>query len=491
MDSALVIGAGIGGLAAAGRLARAGYEVTVFEKSGRPGGRTNVVETDGFRFDTGPTLFLMQEIFQQTYADLGERMEDYLDLIRMDPTYQVHFHDGSKLLLTADLLRMREQLNTFERGSFEAYTRFLSEGHRHYHASLERFVGRNFRSIFEYLSLANIPMIVHLKALNKHYANVSSYFKDPRLRAAFTFQNMYLGVSPYDALATYSLLQYTELAEGVWFPRGGMYRVIESLASIVEKLGVQFRYNTPVARIKVDGNRATGVVLEHDEFVPGNLVVANADLPYVYRSMLPDNGMVRRLDQLKYTSSALMFYWGVRGDVDPLLPHNVFLADHRYRESFTSIFRDLTLPEPPSIYIHVPSKIDPTCVPPGHSSLMVLVPVGHINEKKPQDWDQLRQRAREAVLDTLAKLGLGDISDRIVSEATLGPPDYQAMNLAKGSAFGLSHNFLQVGYLRPKNRHDHYGNLYFAGASTHPGTGLPMVLLSAQLTVERILQEQR
>lgn len=490
MKTALVLGAGIGGLAAAGRLARAGYRVTLLERSSRPGGRTGRIETDGFRFDTGPTLFLMPDVFAQTYADLGERMEDHLDLVRLDPTYRVHFDDDTTLDLTGDLVQMRRQLDAMEPGAFAAYLRFLHEGYRHYSISLDRFVGRNFRSLAEFFSPANLPLIVQLKALEKHYRNTARYFRDARLRAAFSFQNMYLGVSPFDALATYSLLQYTELGEGVWFPRGGMYRVIESLATIATGLGVDIRYNAPVAQIVVQGKRATGARLENGEVLQADVVVANADLPYVYRNLLPDDGTAARLERKKFTSSALMFYWGVRGAVAPLLPHNVFLAEGRYRESFERIFRDLTLPDQPSFYVHVPTQIDAEFAPAGDSCLMVLVPVGHINEQRPQDWAALRARARTAVLEKLAGLGLRDLEGRIVTEAEIGPPEYQAMNLVKGSAFGLSHNFMQVGYFRPHNRHAHYGNLYFASASTHPGTGLPIVLLSARLTVERILQEQ-
>lgn len=490
MSSAIVIGAGIGGLATAARLAHAGYDVTVLEKSSSPGGRANIIEKDGFRFDTGPTLFLMPEVFRQTFASVGERMDDHLELVRLDPTYRVHFHDSSFIDLTSDLVLMRERLDAIEPGSFGAYLSFLSEGYRHYYVSLDRFVGRNFRNILEYFSPANLPLIVQLKALMKHYANTSNYFRDQKLRAAFSFQNMYLGVSPYDALATYSLLQYAELAEGIWFPRGGMYRAIEALESIAKGLGAHFHYNTPVQAIEVDGTRATGVLLDNGERIQADVLVANADLPYVYSDLLPHDGTSAYLNKLKYTSSALMFYWGVKGTTEQLLPHNVFLADHQYRQSFDRIFRDLTMPDDPSFYVHVPSSIDASTAPDGDSALMILVPVGHLNDEKSQDWDGLRQRARTTVITMLEKLGVSNLNDRIVCETTLGPPDYLKMNLAKGSAFGLSHNFWQVGYLRPHNRHVRYGNLYFAGASTHPGTGLPIVLLSAQLAVERILQEQ-
>ena len=492
MTSVAVIGAGIGGLAAAARLARQGFQVTVYEKSGQPGGRAGRIEQDGFRFDTGPTLFLMPEVFANTYAALGERLEDHLELVRLDPTYRVHFHDDSTLDLSSNLESMRRRLDAIEPGSFEHFLRFMSEGYKHYNLSLKHFVGRNFTSLPEYFAPKNLPLLFSLKALVKHAANTARYFKDPRLQAAFSFQNMYLGLSPYDAPATFSLLQYTELADGVWFPRGGMYRVIESLAGIAEGLGVHFRYHSPVERIDVSGGRTTGITLAGGRRIPADIVIANADLPYVYSHLLPDDGSAARLAAKKFTSSALMFYWGVMGERSPqLLHHNVFLADHRYRASFDSIFRDHTLPEEPSFYICAPTRTDPTFAPPEGDSLMALVPVGHIDESRPQDWAALEQRARRTIFERLSALGVENLEERIVFEAKWGPPYYQdELNLAKGAAFGLSHNFTQVGYLRPHNRHPRYRNLYFAGASTHPGTGLPIVLLSAQLAVERILSEQ-
>lgn len=492
MSLALVIGAGIGGLATAARLARAGYRVTVLEKGARPGGRASVLDQQGFRFDTGPTLFLMPEVFAETYTALGQRMEDHLDLVRLDPTYRVHFHDGTTLDLTSDLHYMRLQLEAIEPGAFQAFLRFMAEGYWHYHLSLKHFVGRNFSSLLDYFSPANLPLILRLKALVKHHTNLTRYFHDPRLQAAFSFQNMYLGLSPYDAPATYSLLQYTELAHGVWFPRGGLIRVIESLAAIAEGLGVCFHYNTPVAQINLEGSQATGVTLTDGEQLRADVIIANADLPYIYANLLPDDGTATRLLKKKYTSSTLMFYWGVTGErPKALLHHNVFLADHRYRESFDRIFRDLTLPDEPSFYVCAPTRTDPSFAPSEGDSLMVLVPVGHLNEQQPQNWPMLQQRAREAVLARLSALGLTNLDKHIVFEATMGPQDYQhRLNLMKGAAFGLSHNFTQVGYLRPHNRHPRYRNLYFVGASTHPGTGLPIVLISARLVTERILKEQ-
>lgn len=487
--TALVVGAGIGGIAAAARLARQGYRVTVLEKNGNAGGRCNQFTRDGHRFDVGPTLFLMPEVFAETYAALGKRMEDELDLRRIDPTYAVRFDDGVQISLTSDMNSMQRQLEEIERGSFRGLMRYLAEGDLHYHLSLERFVGRNFYSYPDYFSLQNLPLLFRLKALVKHYENIGHYFHDPHLKAAFTFQNMYLGLSPFDAPATFSLLQYTELAGGVWYPLGGLYRVAASLAGLAEAAGVEFKYNTPVKQIEVDGNRATGVVLADGSRLAADVVIANADLPYVYRELLPDRAEADRLERLKYTCSALMFYWGVDKEYPQVKMHNVFLSGD-YRASFDSIFRGYSLPDQPSFYVHAPTRTDPSAAPAGADSLFVLVPVGHINPAVDQDWEDLQHKGRAAVLRRLKEIGVDDLEEHIKFEVAYTPRDWLTRyNLAKGAGFSLSHNFMQVGYLRPRNRHARYRNLYFVGGSTHPGTGLPIVLISARLTTERILKE--
>ncbi len=487
--AALVIGAGIGGIVAAARLAREGYQVTVLEKTSTPGGRCNQFTLAGHRFDVGPTLFLMPEIFAETYAALGTRMEDELDLRRIDPTYAVRFDDGTQLSLTSDMHAMQTQLEAIEPGSFGGLMRYLAEGHLHYHTSLARFVGRNFYSLLDYFSLKNLPLLFQLKALVKHYDNIGHYFRDPHLKAAFTFQNMYLGLSPYDAPATFSLLQYTEMAGGVWYPMGGLYRVIETLTALAEAQGVQFLYDTPVQRIEVAGNRATGVLLADGTRRTADVIIANADLPYVYRELLPDAAEADRLERLKYTCSAIMFYWGVDQEYPQLGTHNVFLAGD-YRASFDRIFKDHTLPDQPSFYVHTPARVDPTAAPAGQDTLFVLVPVGHLDERSPQDWEALTAQARRAVLRRLEQMGVHGLEQHIKFQVAYTPRDWLSLyNLAKGAAFSLSHNFMQVGYLRPQNRHRHYRNLYFVGGSTHPGTGLPIILISARLTTERILKE--
>jgi phytoene desaturase len=488
--TALVIGAGLGGIVTAARLAQAGFSVKVVEKQDAPGGRCSQLIRDGHRFDIGATLFLMPEVFAETYHALGEKMEDHLELHRIDPTYRIRFEDDTQISLTSNLNSMEAQLEAIEPGSFGGLLRYLVEGYESYHLCLQRFVGRNFYHWTDYFSVQNLPLLIKLKALVKHYDNIGNYFHDPHLKAAFSFQNMYLGLSPFDAPATYSLVQYTELAEGVWYPIGGIYSVIESLTSIAEKYGVSFMFNTPVKQIEIVENRATGVLLQNGSRISADVIVANADLPYVYSHLLPESTVAHKLEHLKYTCSAVMFYWGVDKVYPQLDTHNVFLADD-YRTSFDRIFNDHLLPDQPSFYVHAPARTDPSAAPFGEDTLMVLVPVGHLDTSIDQDWDALQARARSAVIHRLeASTSIRDLEQHLKFEVSYTPRDWlNLFNLAKGAAFGLSHNFMQVGYLRPHNRHHTYRNLYFVGSSTHPGTGLPMVLLSARLTTERILKE--
>ncbi len=490
--TAIVIGAGIGGIATAARLAKNGYQVTVLEKNGTPGGRCNQIVRDGHRFDIGPTLFLMPEVWEETFAALGEKMSDHLELKRIDPTYKVHFDDGLQLQLTSNIGEMQTQLEKVEKTAFTGFLNYIAEGSKHYKISLEKFVGRNFYNIFEYFSLANLPLLFQLKALVTHYSNVGKYFKDERLKAAFTFQNMYLGLSPYDAPATYSLLQYTELAEGVWFPMGGMYAGIEALTAVAERLGVRFVYNAPVKRLHVEGARVVSAETENSQVYEADIFVGNADLPYIYKDLLPPNAEADNLDKKLYTCSTIMFYWGVDKRYEQVAHHNIFLGGD-YKASFDQIFNDHTLPEQPSFYVHAPARTDAAAAPEGQDTLYVLVPVGHMDQANRQDWDAMANRARETVFARLEKeMGIHDLREHIKFEIVHTPITWkEKFNLAKGAAFGLSHNFWQVGFLRPQNRHAQYKNLYFAGASTHPGTGLPIVLLSAKLTTQRILKEAR
>jgi len=489
--SVIVIGAGIGGLTAAIHLAKRGLHVTVVEKNSRPGGRCDRFSRAGHHFDTGPTLLVMPLLYETEFRALGAgaSMHERLDLQRVDPTYHLVFDDGSQLALTSDMKSLQEQLESIQPGSFQGLLRYLQEGDRHYQLVLDKLVNSDFRKASDFFSIQNLALIFRLKPLINHYRNMSAYFDDPRLKSAFTFQDIYMGLSPFEAPATFSMMPYTELAHGVWYPKGGMYSVVETLTDLACKAGVEFIFNTAVERIDTNSTHARGVLLAEGARLDADVVLANADLPYVYQYLLPQDRMVRSLSRKRFSCSVISFFWGVDKTYEALGPHTLFLADD-YRENFERIIRDLSLPANPSIYIHTPARLDPSMAPRGQDTLTAIVPVGHMSENGEQNWDQLRDEAREHVFRRLRTLGITDIESHIKFEETYTPLSWhKRYNLMKGSTHGLAHTLTQLAYLRPSNRHPRYRNLYFVGASTHPGTGMPTAMVSGRLVSERIMDD--
>jgi phytoene desaturase len=318
---------------------------------------------------------------------------------------------------------------------------------------------------------------------------MAAYFDEPRLKSAFTFQDVYMGLSPFEAPATFSMMPYTEMAHGVWYPKGGLYRVVEALMEIAQQAGVEFAFNTAVKQIELNCKRAKGVILEDGQRLEADAVLANADLPYVYQSLLPSDEQAEQLARKRYSCSVISFFWGVDRPYEALGPHTLFLADD-YGANFDAIIRDLTIPTNPSLYIHAPARLDPAMAPAGEDTLIAVVPVGHMNERQDQDWKALIEQARQAVFHRLELLGITDLEAHIKFETCFTPLSWRKRyNLVRGSTHGLCHNLMQLGYLRPGNRHPRYHNLYFVGASTHPGTGMPTALVSARLAARRIVED--
>jgi phytoene desaturase len=487
--SVIVIGAGIGGITAATHLARHGMQVTVLEKNARPGGRCDRLSRAGHLFDTGPTLFVMPLLYEAEFKTLGTSMHERLDLLQVDPTYHLVFDNGSQLALTSDMQSMQKQLEAIQPGSFQGLLRYLLEGQRHYQLVLDKLVNRDFRKASDILSLQNLALLYHLKPLINHYCNMSAYFSEPHLKSAFTFQDIYTGLSPFEAPATFSMMPYTELAHGVWYPQGGMYRIVETLVDLARQAGVEFIFDSPVERIEVNATHARGVLLADGSRLEADVVLANADLPYVYQQLLPEDGMVKALSRKRFSCSVISFFWGVDKKYESLGPHTLFLADD-YRENFECIEKDLSLHTNPSLYIHAPARLDPCMAPPGQDTLIAIVPVGHLSENGEQQWDVLLEEARQQVLRRLRSIGINDLDAHIKFEEVYTPRVWaKRYNLVKGSTHGLSHHLTQMAYFRPSNRHPRYRNLYFVGASTHPGTGVPTAMVSGRLVSERIREE--
>jgi phytoene desaturase len=488
--TAVIIGAGIAGITTAIFLAREGFTVTVYEKNPFPGGRCGQIIRDGHRFDLGATIFLMPEIYKKVFKSLGLTIDDCFESTPLTTLYTMHFGDGTSLRFSTDKSVLKEELEKVEKGSFEKSQQLIKTGYHLFQLSMDHLLGRNFYRMREFITLGNALLLLRLKTYMRHMTLVRRYFKNENLQKAFSFQNIYVGQNPFRAPALFAMLPAAELTEGSLFPAGGMFSITEKMMSLATEAGVRFVYSTPVARIQTAGDHVNGIVLQNGQTVAAGLVVANADLPYVYRELLPDRRKSKRIENLRYSCSAIVIHWGLDKVYPQFSHHNVFLSED-YKNNLDKIFDDQSISDHPSFYVHAPVRSDPTAAPAGQDSISIIIPSGHYSELYDHNWNELKNKARISVVSRLKELGMTDIEEHIKFEICYLPQTWKNMfNLSKGATFGsLGHSIFQMGYFRPHNRHNRYRNLYFAGGSTHPGSGIPLVLLSAQLTSERILKE--
>lgn len=489
--SVVIIGAGIGGLTTAVYLAKKGFKVTIYEKNSSPGGRCGQLKRNGYRFDLGATMLLMPGIYHTIFDSLGIRLEIGKDIVPLEHLYKIWYDDGSFLTFTADRERMKSQMERIESGSFERAEKYISKGYSIFTSSMERLIDRNFYNMFQMINLKNIPFLFKIKAFTPHFRYARRFFSHPHLLMAYTFQNIYVGQSPFDSPALFSMVPAAELTEGSFFPAGGgMYSIVEKMIEAASSEGVSICYNNPVSKIIISHKKAEGIILSNGTEIKADIIVANADLPYVYRSLLPDKRASDHLDRLKFSCSAVCFHWGLDKVYPQLEHHNVFLSDG-FRSGLKKIFKEKSVGDKPSFYVHAPVRTDPGAAPPGHESLSVIVAAGHTDKSLKQDWEEIKARVRRVVLERLRQAGMDDLDEHIKFEICYSPENWEnACNISRGSVFGsLSHNIFQMGYFRPHNRHDKYRNLYFTGGSTHPGNGIPNVLISAKLVAERILKD--
>ena len=488
--TAIVVGAGVGGLAAAARLAHRGFDVTVVEQHDVPGGRVGLWRSAGFTFDTGASLVMMTEYWHRLFRDLDRRLDDYLTLVRLDPCYRIHFPDGTTHDRTSVIARLIEECERLEPGCGPRLLAYLEKTGRMYADGL-RFIGRNLHRLSHMLNLPDVRMLSGAGALGDLQRLTGRYFRDERLRQSLSFQTLYLGLSPYKSLAVYSLLPYVEIAGGIHYPMGGMHRLPRALERLATELGVRLRYGARVERVERRTDAVTGVLLASGERITADLVVANADLPYTYDRLLgePYPGVEAK----RFSCSAVLLCLGVNRTYPHLLHHN-FVVGRDMRAACEDMFERHRMPEDPPFYAVATTRTDPGQAPPGCENLFVLVlaPSQPRDRARWIDWSVEGPRVEEQTLSRLeATLGLTDLRRHIVTRRLTTPTTFSDRygNL-RGEAFGLSHNLRQIGWFRPHNRHPRLRNLYFVGQSTHPGCGLPMVLISAECVVERILEER-
>ncbi|MDP4291141.1 MAG: phytoene desaturase family protein [Bacteroidota bacterium] len=490
--SAIIIGAGIGGIATGIYLARNGYEVRIYEKTASPGGRCGQTIREGHRFDLGATMFLMPSVYRDVFASLGLKLEEDFEIAPLSTMYKLYFQDGSVLPFSTDDEVMRSFMEKMERGSFKKLQSYVSLGYQFFRCSIKDLIGRNFYKWSEFITVKNVLLLIRLRTYLKHSVFIKKYFHHPNLRMAFTFQNIYIGQNPFQSPALFSMLSATELKEGSFSIQGGMYSIVEKLVATATSLGVDFQYKNPVSEIIVLDHKATGVVLNDGNEINADIVIANADLPYVYRELLPDKKTSSRIDKMSYACSAMVFHWGL-DKVYPQLGHHSVFFSKGYRSSMKMIFKKKALADHPNFYVHAPVRSDPKAAPEGQDTLSVVVPAGHLDEHHDHDWNKIKNTARASIINRLKQLGMEDIEEHIKFEICYLPHTWKSVyNVSRGAVFGsLSHRIFQMGYFRPHNRHNRYRNLYFVGGSTHPGNGIPLVLMSAKLTSERILKDAK
>jgi len=485
----LIIGAGVGGITTAIFLAQKGFSVEIYEKNANPGGRCGQMIQDGHRFDLGATILLMPSLYRQVFGALGLDMDKELETTSLEPVYKLFFGDGTDFAFTRNSEQMKFQLETLEPGSHARYESYIKEGYDFFHQSMDGLLNRNFYHLFQFINFKSIRLLIKLKTWIKHTDYVRRFFKDPRLQKTFTFQNIYVGQNPYKQPAFFSMLPAAEITEGALFPKGGMHRIVERLIEEATNSGVKFHFKESAKRIIINGNKVEGIELENGKITKADLVIANADLPYVYDKLLPDKSIANRLKKKEYSCSAIVFHWGM-DKIYPQLDHHSIFLNEPYKEGMEKIFNEKSLSTNPSFYIHAPVRTDTSAAPENEDTLSVIIPVGRIDERYEQDWQTIKQSAREAVIRRLKEAGLTDIEEHIKFEICFMPKTFESYcNVTHGSVFGsLSHTIFQMGYFRPHNQHRKYKNLYFVGGSTHPGNGIPLILLSAKLTSEKIFK---
>lgn len=491
MKSVIIIGSGMGGLAAALRLRHMGFDVTVLEKRSRPGGRTNVLEENGFRTDTGPTLLLMKDTFEETYRAIGQDLNQRIRFKVLDPNYRIYFHDDTHVDLFGNMVQLGDEVERIEPGARERLFRFIGESARKYELGMG-YVTRNFDHITDLANPSAGVRMLSTRALQNLYGHVGSFFESDKLRKAFSFHSMFLGLSPYDAPAMYCMITYADFVGGMHYPIGGIYAIVEDMVALAREMGVEIRTDAPVAEIVVENGRANGVRLDSGERINADVVVSNADLPYTYKKLIAPQHRRdytdARLDKLQYACSGYLLFLGV-DRVYSHLRHQALYFSEDYRANLDAIYKTKTVPEHPSFHLNAPTVTDPSLAPPGHSLLYVLAPMPNLDSQV--DWAEAAPIVRERLVQQLERIVDPDLRQHIVWEREYRPTDWQNdVNAVYGTAFGsLAHGFLQSSYFRPHNKARDIAGLYFVGQGTYPGIGMPMVMISARLLAERLAAE--
>ncbi len=493
----VVIGSGFGGLAAAVRLAARGHQVTLIDKRDRPGGRAYVYEQDGFTFDGGPTVITAPWMITELFELAGRKPDDYVTMVPVDPFYRIFFPDGAHFDYSGDTETMLARIRAFSTDpehDVEGYRQFIALTERIFAKGFTELADRPFLNVTDMLRIA--PDLVKLQSYRTVYGLVSRYVNDDRLRQVLSFHPLLVGGNPFQTTSIYTLIHHLERQWGVWFAMGGTGAVVAALARLFEELGGRLMLGTEAAEITTEGRRATGVRLASGDVLPADIVVCNGEVAAAYQQLLPaavrKKYTDRRLARMRYSMSLVVIYFGTdrlyRGADGPPLAHHDIILGPRYKGLLTDIFNRKTLADDFSLYLHMPTLTDPSLAPEGCEAFYVLAPVPHLGSGT--DWAKAARPYRERIMAFLEERYLPDLSRHIVTEHMIDPRHFRDdLNSYLGSAFSVEPILTQSAWFRPHNRSEELPNLYFVGAGTHPGAGLPGVLSSAKIADDLIAAE--
>jgi phytoene desaturase len=481
-DHVVIVGAGLAGLSAALRLAGAGRKVTVLERESVPGGRNGLLKKDGYSFDTGPSVLTMPSLINDAFNCVGEDMKDWLELTPLTPLYRAFYADGSQLDVHADTNEMEAEIakhiSSTEAAGYRRYVEFVTKLYKY---EMNDFIDRNIDSPLNLLT-PNLARLIALGGFRKLSPKVNQFMKDPRLQKVYSFQAMYAGVSPQQALAIYAVIAYMDSVNGVFFPKGGMHAVPRALAAAAQKHGVVFKYNTTVTNVEVSNGRAKAVITEAGERYECDAVILNPDLPVAYRELLGKSPVT--IKRLKYSPSCVTLLVGSSKKYDFAAHHNIHFG-HSWDGVFDELIKKKQLMSDPSILVTVPTHDDPDLAPAGKHSYYILFPTPNLDSDI--DWNKQAGPYRDQMIKTIEERGYSGFGDSIETEVMTTPLDWKNQGMEMGAPFASAHTFFQTGPFRPRNMAQGIENVVFAGSGTQPGVGVPMVLISGRLAAERIV----
>lgn len=482
-DRVVVVGAGLAGLAAALHLRGAGREVVVLEREAVPGGRAGVLEVDGYRFDTGPTVLTMPDLVQAALTPVGERLEDWLPLTRLDPAYRAHYADGSTLDVRGSVEDTTAEVERVcGRREADGFRRFVDWVTRLYRVEMSAFIDRNIDSPIGLVS-ADLARLAALGGFRRLEPAVNHFLKDERTRRLYSFQSMYAGLSPQDALALYAVIAYMDSVNGVHFPAGGMHALPLALAAAAAKHGVEIRCSTAASRVEVTHGRASAVITADGERVPCDVVVLSVDVPVAYRELLPAKSAPGRLRRQTYSPSCFLMLVGSSASYSQTAHHSIHFG-RAWKQTFSELIDRRQLMSDPSFLVSNPTRTDPELAPRNRESYYVLFPTPNLDADL--DWSVIGPRYRDECLARLEAAGYRGFSDAIEVEDITTPADWAARGMERGTPFAAAHTLRQTGPFRAANLAPRLEGVVFAGSGTQPGVGIPMVLISGRLAAQRI-----